>query len=57
MASIRLRSGPTKGMDASPAPPLVARHVERANDGGSEGMASPRPMIKFGEHERDGLPN
>jgi hypothetical protein len=39
--------GPTKGMDATPAPPLVARHVGRASDGGSRGMASAIPYIKL----------
>ena len=38
---------PTKRMDATSTSPRVTRHVWRASDGGSGGMASARPMINL----------
>jgi len=37
----------TKGMDAAPTSPLVARHVWRASDGGSGGMASANALSQL----------
>src|SRR5262249_59638848 len=38
---------PTKRMDATSTSPRVTRHVWRASDGGSGGMASARPHDQF----------